>query len=58
MLADEPTGNLDSENAEKIHKLFKQINKDLNVTIVLVTHNEDFSKIANKSIQLKDGKWG
>ena len=58
LLADEPTGNLDSENAEKIHKLFKQINKDLNVTIVLVTHNKDFSKIANKSILLKDGKWG
>ena len=58
LLADEPTGNLDSENAEKIHKLFKKINKDLNVTIVLVTHNKDFSKIANKSILLKDGKWG
>ena len=58
LLADEPTGNLDSENAEKIHKLFKQINKDLNVTIILVTHNKDFSKIANKSILLKDGKWG
>ena len=58
LLADEPTGNLDSENAKKIHKLFKKINKDLNVTIILVTHNKDFSKIANKSILLKDGKWG
>ncbi len=58
LLADEPTGNLDSENAEKIHKLFKKINKDLNVTIILVTHNKGFSKIANKSILLKDGKWG
>ena len=39
LLADEPTGNLDSKNAEKIQKLFKKINKELNVTIVVVPHN-------------------
>ena len=57
LLADEPTGNLDSKNADKIHKLFKKINNDLNVTIVLVTHNKSFSKIADKCLVLSDGKW-
>ena len=57
LLADEPTGNLDSKNAEKIQKLFKKINKELNVTIVLVTHNKAFSKIADKCLVLTDGKW-
>ena len=57
LLADEPTGNLDSENAKKIQELFKKINKELGVTIVLVTHNEKFSKIARKCLVLKDGKW-
>ena len=57
LLADEPTGNLDSDNAKKIQELFKKINKDLGVTIVLVTHNEKFSKIARKCLVLKDGKW-
>ncbi len=57
LLADEPTGNLDSKNAEKIQKLFKKINQELNVTIVLVTHNKAFSKIADKCLALSDGKW-
>ena len=57
LLADEPTGNLDSKNAEKIQKLFKKVNKELNVTIVLVTHNKAFSKIADKCLVLSDGKW-
>ena len=57
LLADEPTGNLDSDNAKKIQELFKKINKELGVTIVLVTHNEKFSKIAKKCLVLKDGKW-
>jgi len=57
LLADEPTGNLDSKNAEKIQKLFKKINSQLNVTIILVTHNKAFSKIADKCLVLSDGKW-
>ena len=57
LLADEPTGNLDSKNAEIIQKLFKKINKDLNLTIILVTHNTKFSKIADKCMIMKDGKW-
>ena len=57
LLADEPTGNLDSKNAVIIQKLFKKINKELDLTIILVTHNTKFSKIANKCMVLKDGEW-
>ena len=57
LLADEPTGNLDSKNEEEIISLFKKMNKDLGVTIVLVTHNLNFSKLADKCFTLKDGKW-
>ena len=57
LLADEPTGNLDSKNEEEIISLFKKVNKDLGVTIVLVTHNLNFSKLADKCFTLKDGKW-
>lgn len=57
LLADEPTGNLDSKNEEEIIRLFKKVNKDLGVTIVLVTHNHNFSKLADKCFSLRDGKW-
>lgn len=57
LLADEPTGNLDSKNEEEIISLFKKVNKDLGVTIVLVTHNHNFSKLADKCFTLRDGKW-
>ena len=57
LLADEPTGNLDSKNEEEIINLFKKVNKDLGITIVLVTHNHNFSKLADKCFTLRDGKW-
>jgi lipoprotein-releasing system ATP-binding protein len=57
LLADEPTGNLDSKNEEEIISLFKKVNKGLGVTIVLVTHNHNFSKLADKCFSLRDGKW-
>lgn len=57
LLADEPTGNLDSKNEEEIISLFKKVNKDLGVTIILVTHNDNFSKLADKCFTLRDGKW-
>lgn len=57
LLADEPTGNLDSKNEEEIISLFKKVNKDLGLTIVLVTHNHNFSKLADKCFTLRDGKW-
>ena len=57
LLADEPTGNLDSKNEQIIMDLFKKLNKELGLTIILVTHNNDFAKISNKCFTLKDGKW-
>ena len=57
LLADEPTGNLDSKNEEEIISLFKKVNKDLGVTIILVTHNDNFSKLADKCFTLRDGRW-
>lgn len=55
LLCDEPTGNLDSENGEKILNLLKQINSSNKTTVVLVTHEKDITKIAERVVHLKDG---
>jgi ABC-type lipoprotein export system ATPase subunit len=56
ILADEPTGNLDSKNTENILTLFKTLNKQKNVTIVMVTHEEKALIFCDRWIQLTDGK--
>ncbi len=56
ILADEPTGNLDSQSSEEIIKLLKVSNKKYNQTILLVTHNEKIAKEADRIITIKDGK--
>lgn len=56
ILADEPTGNLDSKSTVEIMELFKKINKEENVTIIQVTHSEATAKYSDKIIYLKDGK--
>ena len=56
ILADEPTGNLDSKNSETIIKLFKELNKKLNQTIIVATHNLEIAKQADRIMELKDGK--
>lgn len=55
LLADEPTGNLDSRNSSEIFRLLEKLNNDDHLTIVLTTHNEILGKIAKKTIYLKDG---
>ncbi len=55
LLADEPTGNLDSTNSRAIIELFKQIRAEFGMTIVLVTHNPEIAALADREIQLKDG---
>lgn len=56
LLADEPTGSLDSVTTGKILKLFQKINKEFKVTIVFVTHNNGIASLANTILYLRDGK--
>ncbi len=56
IFADEPTGNLDSENAGEIMKILHSLNADHNKTVVLVTHSEDFLKYCNRNVKLSDGR--
>ena len=56
ILADEPTGNLDSNSSEEIIQLFKKINKEYHQTIIMITHNLEIAKQADRIIQIKDGQ--
>ena len=56
LLADEPTGNLDSKNSKEIIELLKKSNKEYGQTIVLVTHDEERAKQADRIITINDGK--
>lgn len=56
ILADEPTGNLDSKASEEIVSLLKKSNKELNQTIIMITHNLEIAKVADRIIKLEDGK--
>ena len=55
ILADEPSGNLDSKNAVDLHNLFFKLRDDLGQTFVIVTHNTEFASMADRKIELKDG---
>ena len=55
ILADEPSGNLDSKNAFDLHNLFFQLRKELAQTFVIVTHNEELSRMADRKLEIKDG---
>lgn len=55
ILADEPSGNLDSENAEALHNLFFHLRDTMNQTFIIVTHNEELANISDRTIYMKDG---
>ena len=56
LLADEPTGNLDTKNAEEVYKIFNSLNRDEKLTIVVATHNIKLGAQASKILYLRDGK--
>src|SRR5688572_5605748 len=55
ILADEPSGNLDSKNAQELHQLFFELRKQLNQTFIIVTHNQEFAAMADRKLEIKDG---
>jgi len=56
LLADEPTGNLDEKNSERIHRLLSELNKEMNMTIMIVTHNQDLASLMQKTLTLENGQ--
>ena len=56
ILADEPTGNLDSKSSDEIVALLKKSNKELKQTIIMITHNMEIAKCADRIIKIEDGK--
>lgn len=56
LLCDEPTGNLDSKASDEIMSLLKKTNKDLKQTIIIITHNMEIAKLADRIIKIEDGK--
>ncbi len=56
LLCDEPTGNLDSKSSDEIMSILKKTNKDLKQTIIIITHNMEIAKLADRIIKIEDGK--
>lgn len=56
ILADEPTGNLDSATGLQVMDLLRQLNRDLGVTILMVTHDRDMAKLCDRVIEIRDGR--
>ena len=55
VFADEPSGNLDSKNAEQLHKLFFDLRDQFKKTFVIVTHNEELAELSDRKVEIKDG---
>ncbi|WP_423737488.1 ABC transporter ATP-binding protein [Chitinophaga caseinilytica] len=56
VMADEPTGNLDSHNAKELHQLFLQLRDQFGQTFIIVTHNEELATLSDRQLVMKDGK--
>jgi lipoprotein-releasing system ATP-binding protein len=55
LLADEPSGNLDSQNATELHQLLFQLNKEMGQSCIIVTHNQELADMADRKLEMKDG---
>ncbi len=55
VFADEPSGNLDSKNAQELHELFFKLRRELNQTFVIVTHNQELAQMADRKLVMQDG---
>ncbi len=55
ILADEPTGNLDTKNTEEIMNLFTNLNKEMGITIIMVTHEPDVAAYTDRKVVFRDG---
>lgn len=55
ILADEPSGNLDSQNSKELHQLFFDLRDEFNQTFVIVTHNQELAKMTDRTLNMKDG---
>ena len=55
ILADEPSGNLDTNSSKELHELFFKLRKDFDQTFVIVTHNEELAKMSDRKLTMKDG---
>ena len=56
ILADEPSGNLDTENAQKLHQLFFELRDRFHQTFIIVTHNEELAKLSDRCVVMRDGR--
>jgi putative ABC transport system ATP-binding protein len=56
LLADEPTGNLDSKTSEEIMGIFQRLNREMGITIIMITHEPDIASFAKRNILFRDGK--
>lgn len=57
IFADEPSGNLDSASADKLHQLFLNLRDEFDQTFIIVTHNEELADMADRKLEMKDGKF-
>ncbi len=56
ILADEPSGNLDTENTDAIYKIFRNINRDFSTTFIIVTHDRRIAEQTDRIVEIRDGR--